>query len=77
MFSLSVLKQFKVSHERVEGLENSQKNLSGIPFKQFNLSSWPTYNHTESDSNANISREWSKNYRSFDGWKTLFSKLTG
>ena len=39
MFSLSVLKQFKVSHERVEGLENSQKNLSGIPFKQFNLSS--------------------------------------
>ena len=44
-------------------LENSQKNvLSSVPFKQFDLSNPPTYNRTEADSTAKISRECSENF---------------
>ena len=43
--------------------ENSQKKvLSSVPFKQFDLLNLPTYNHTESDSAAKISRECSENF---------------
>ena len=44
-------------------LENSQKKvLSSVPFKQFDLSSRPTYNRAEADSTAKIARECSENF---------------
>ena len=62
-------------------LENSQKNvLSNVPFKQIDLPNPPIYNHTETDSTANVSCECSEIFE-IVGWAslmdTLFSKVTG